>query len=278
VAEIVGAFAVGHAPNAPGDVERLGASSEFSPLFAGVSEHLEAVDPDVIVMFDTDHFATFFYDNLPTFAVGISDRTSGPGTDRWPGLPSYDNISVDKSLARFVHKEGVEHGFDLAASLEFGVDHSIVVPLHFLNPGMRRPIVPIWINGIAPPMPRAKRCFDLGGMVQSAVGAWPQDLRVAVVASGSISGDIGGPRARDHQPSAAADAAWMHQVLGRLSRGEVNELLNDATAERIAAAGNVSGELLNWIALLAVVGDHRPAFLESQLDSGFAYAAWRFDR
>jgi protocatechuate 4,5-dioxygenase beta chain len=115
-------------------------------------------------------------------------------------------------------------------------------------------------------------------MVQSAVGAWPQDLRVAVVASGSISGDIGGPRARDHQPSAAADAAWMHQVLGRLSRGEVNELLNDATAERIAAAGNVSGELLNWIALLAVVGDHRPAFLESQLDSGFAYAAWRFDR
>jgi aromatic ring-opening dioxygenase catalytic subunit (LigB family) len=278
MAEIVGAFAVGHAPNAPGDVERLGASSEFSPLFAGVSEHLEAVDPDVIVMFDTDHFATFFYDNLPTFAVGISEGTSGPGTDRWPGLPSYAHIPVDESLARFVHKEGIEQGFDLAASLEFGVDHSIVVPLHFLNPGMRRPIVPIWINGIAPPLPRARRCFDLGAMVQSAVAAWPEDLRVAVVASGSISGDIGGPRARDHQPSAAADAAWMHQVLGRLSRGEVTELLNEATTERMAAAGNVSGELLNWIALLAVVGNRRPAFLESQLDAGFAYAAWRFDR
>ncbi len=123
VAEIVGAFEVGHAPNAPGYVERLGASSEFSPLFAGVSEHLEAVNPDVIVMFDTDHFANFFYDNLPTFAVGISDRTSGPGTDRWPGLPSYDNISVEESLARLVHKEGIEHGFALAASLEFAVDH-----------------------------------------------------------------------------------------------------------------------------------------------------------
>lgn len=154
MAEIVGAFAVGHAPNAPGEVSRLGAGSEYAPLFAGVSEHLEAVDPDVIVMFDTDHFATFFYDNLPTFAVGIADHTSGPGTDRWPGLPSYDNIPVEESLARLVHKEGIEEGFDLAASLEFGVDHSIVVPLHFLNPGMRRPIVPIWINGIAPPIPR----------------------------------------------------------------------------------------------------------------------------
>jgi aromatic ring-opening dioxygenase catalytic subunit (LigB family) len=278
VAEIVGAFAVGHAPNAPGDVSRLGAGSEYAPLFAGVSEHLEAVDPDVIVMFDTDHFATFFYDNLPTFAVGIADHTSGPGTDRWPGLPSYENISVEESLARLVHKEGIEEGFDLAASFEFGVDHSIVVPLHFLNPGMRRPIVPIWINGIAPPIPQARRCYDLGTMVQTAIRSWPKDLRVAVVASGSISGDIGGPRARDHQPSAAADGAWMHQVLGRLSRGEVSELLNEATTERIAAAGNVSGELLNWIALLAVVGEHRPAFLEAQLDAGFAYAAWRFDR
>jgi hypothetical protein len=108
VAEIVGAFAVGHAPNAPGEVSRLGAGSEYAPLFAGVSEHLEAVDPDVIVMFDTDHFATFFYDNLPTFAVGIADHTSGPGTDRWPGLPSYDNIPVEESLARLVHKEGIE--------------------------------------------------------------------------------------------------------------------------------------------------------------------------
>ena len=54
--------------------------------------------------------------------------------------------------------------------------------------------------------------------------------------------------------------------------------LNEATTERIGAAGNVSGELLNWIALLAVVGEHRPAFLEAQLDAGFGYAAWRFDR
>jgi protocatechuate 4,5-dioxygenase beta chain len=277
MAEIVGAFATGHSPTAPGDVARLGTASEYSPLYAGVSEHLEAVDPDVIVIFDTDHFATFFYDNLPTFAVGVAEHTSGPGTDRWPGLPHYEEIVVERSLAALVHRSGIEQGFDLARSEEFGVDHSIIVPLHFLNPGMRRPIVPVWINGIAPPMPLAKRCFDLGATVRSTVESWPSDLRVALVASGSISGDIGGPRARDHQPSAAADPIWMEQVLRRLARGEVTELLNEATAERIAAAGNVSGELLNWIALLGAVGGRRPVFLESQFDAGFAYGAWRFD-
>jgi protocatechuate 4,5-dioxygenase beta chain len=277
VAEIVGAFAVGHAPTAPGDVARRGDGSEFSGLFGGVSEHLEAVDPEVLVVFDTDHFATFFYDNLPTFAVGVAEQTSGPGSDVWPGLPSYDHIPVAEALARQVHRSGIEQSFDLAATMEFGVDHSIVVPLHFLNPGMRRPIVPVWINGIAPPLPLAKRCYDLGQMVRDAIAAWPDDLRVAVVASGSISGDIGGPRARDHQPSASSDGAWMSEALGYIRHGRVDDLLNAATADRMVASGNVSGELLNWVALLGTIGERKPVFLESQFDAGFAYGAWRLD-
>jgi len=277
MAEIVGAFATGHAPTAPGDVARLGTGSEFGRLFGGVAEHLEAVDPDVLLLFDTDHFANFFYDNLPTFAVGIAERTGGPGTDVWPGLPSYDEIAVEQSLARHVHEDGIRQGFDLSATLEFSVDHSIIVPLHFLDPDMRRPIVPVWINGIAPPLPLAKRCLQLGAMVRSAVESWSSDLRVGIVASGSISGDIGGPRALNGRPSADSDAQWMGQVLRRLAEGEVDELLNEATSERIAAAGNVSGELLNWIAVLGIVGDRKPEFLESQFSDGFAYAAWRWD-
>lgn len=277
MAEIVGAFATGHAPGAPGDVARRGDESEYGKLFAGVNEHVDAVDPDALIIFDTDHFSTFFYDNMPTFAVGVAPQTSGPGMDRWPGLPNYDEIVIEESLARHIHKGGVESGFDLAATSEFGVDHSIIVPLHFLNPGMRRPIVPVWINGIAPPMPLARRCFALGAMVKSMVDSWPADLRVGIVASGSISGDIGGTKALDHQPAAAADTAWMSEVLGHLSAGEVDDLLNAATADRIAASGNVSGELLNWIALLGIVGDRKPQFLESQVHDGFAYGAWRFD-
>ena len=41
-------------------------------------------------------------------------------------------------------------------------------------------------------------------------------------------------------------------------------------------AGNVGGELLNWIAMLAFVGDRKPDFLETQMENGHAYAGWRW--
>jgi Catalytic LigB subunit of aromatic ring-opening dioxygenase len=277
MAEIVAAFAVPHMPNAPAEVDRLGPESETGRLYAAVREHVDAVDPDVLVVFDTDHFAMFFYDKLPTFSVGIASRTSGPGTDEWDGLTQYDDIPVDQGLARHVHGSGIREGFDLASSQEFTLDHSITVPMFFLNPEMRRPIVPIWVNGIAPPLPLARRCFALGMMVREAAQSWPVDLRVGVVASGAISGDIGGPRALDHSPGAGGDREWVELVERRIVKGEIDELLNDAAPERLAKAGNVTGEVLNWITLLGAVGDRRPVYYESQQGRGNAYAAWRWD-
>ncbi len=210
------------------------------------------------------------------FAVGVAERTAGPGTDDWPGLPSYQ-VTCHEPLGRYLHAAGVAAGFDLAVTEEFGIDHSIIVPLHFLNAGMRRPIVPVFVNGIAPPLPTARRCYALGAMVRDAIAAWPHPARVAILASGCLSGDIGGPRAIDGQPFAPADRDWVFQAVGRMARGEIDELLNDATAERLAAAGNVSGEMLNWIALLGAVGERKPRFLEPQPDGGNAYGAWRWD-
>lgn len=255
----------------------MGPASQTGQLYAAVREHVEAVDPDLLLLFDTDHFAHFFYDKLPTFSVGISDRTSGPGTDEWDGLQQYDDIPVEANLARHVHESGIGAGFDLASSFEFGVDHSITVPLHFLSPGLRRPIVPVWVNGIAPPLPLAKRCLSLGQMVRDAVESWRDDRRVAIIASGAITGDIGGPWALDHSPGSGGDQAWLDLVEERVTKGQISELLNEATPTRLAKAGNVTGEVLNWIALLGAVGDRRPTFYESQVGWGNAYAAWRWD-
>lgn len=172
---------------------------------------------------------------------------------------------------------GLGEGFDLARAEEFTVDHSITVPLHFLNRGNLRPIVPVWVNGIAPPLPSAKRCYALGQMVRSAVEAWPGTLRVGLVASGAISGDIGGPWSKPHRPDGEPDVEWVKHVVGRISNGEITELLNEATGARIRAGGNVTGEMLNWIALLGVVGGRTPRFLEPQVAGGNAYGAWRWD-
>jgi hypothetical protein len=282
MAEIVGAFGVPHMPNTPGQFAREGTSFEAGRLFMAVREHLEAVNPDVLVVFDTDHFATWFYDKMPTFAVGVAETTTGPGTDDWPGLVWYDEVPMHESLARHLHTEGVHHDFDLMLTEEFTIDHSIIVPLHFLNAEMqelrmKRPMVPIWINGIAPPFPRAQRCYALGEMVRQVIEAWPSTLRVGVVASGAISGDIGGPRARDGQPAAPPDEEWVKRVVGHMEKGEITDLLNEATQDRLLQSGNVTGEMLNWIALLGLAGGRTPRFIEPSLSGGNAYGAWRWD-
>ena len=60
-----------------------------------------------------------------------------------------------------------------------------------------------------------------------------------------------------------------------LAEGRYRELAQQATAARMAAAGNNSSELLNWIALTGAVGDTRPLYVE--VDGGSGYAVWELE-
>jgi hypothetical protein len=269
VAEIVAGIGVPHTPMFPEQVERDGPQCETAQLYRAVAQHLEAVQPDVLVVFDSDHLNTFFFNTLPTFCVGVAEQTEGPN-DSNARIPHYV-VPVAEGLARAIHQAGMRQGFDLAQSQEFQVDHSVLVPLHFLTPRMHIPIVPVFINGVAPPLPQARRCLALGQMVRDAIAAWPGPERVALLASGSFSLEVAGPRV------GLTDYDWMDTVLGHLRRARPRRLAQEATEARMLAAGNVSGELLNWIALLGAVGRRRPVFLEPQMSHGHAYGVWRWD-
>ena len=275
MAEIVAGFGVPHTPMFPALVAREGPQSETAQLYRSVADHLRAVEPEVLVIFDSDHLNTFFLDNFPTLSVGVSDHTSGPN-DGTPGLPRY-TLPVSESLAEHLLKSGLQHGFDLARTQEFEVDHSILVPLHFLTPDMRIPIVPIFVNGIVHPLPAARRCLALGQLVREAVEALPDRTRVAVLGSGSFSLDVGGPLSPRGTYSGVPDPDWARAIIDYLRAAQINDLLNAATSERLAGGGNVAGEVLNWIAMLGAVGDRKPRFLESQLELGHAYGVWRWD-
>ena len=276
MAELVGAFGVPHMPGTPLAV-REHPGGELDQLFSAVRHQVDSVDPDLLVVFDTDHFAMWYQQRLPVFAIGVAEQTCGPGTDDWPGLTSFDGIPVALNLGRHLYMCGLDHGFDLTLTEEFTVDHSITVPLEMLNPDMRRPMVPFWVNGIAPPLPLARRVYAAGKMVRAAIEALPGTARVGVIASGAISGDIGGPRALPGGPGGPPDEDWVRFAIKCLRDAAIDDLLNAATRERLQQAGNVSGEILNWIALLGAIGDRRPCLLEPQVSAGNAYAAWRFD-
>ncbi len=274
MAEIVAAFGVPHTPNFPALVKRQGPTCETALLYAEVARHLEAVQPDLLVVFDSDHLNTFFLDNLPTFAVGIAEKVVGPNDQT--AMPAY-TVPVDGKFATHLFARGIHSGFDLSLLQDFTIDHSILVPLHFLTPRMNIPIVPIFVNGLVEPLPLAKRCHALGQMVRDTIEGWPAKLRVAVLASGSFSLEIGGPRLKPGGRSGTPDPGWAKRVQSHMEQGRVNDLLNEATSERMLAAGNIGGELLNWVSMLGVIGDRKPRFMQPQLAQGHAYAAWRWD-
>lgn len=276
MAEIVCALGVPHTPNYPALVEREGPGCSVARLYGAVRDELEAVSPDAIVIFDSDHINTFFFDNWPTFAVGASETFTAPNDDNSAlprrGLPGH------AELGKTIHRDALAAGFDPSLSQRFEVDHSILVPLHFLTPGMNVPTVPVFINGLAPPLPAAKRCYALGEAVRAAVAAWPSDARVAVIGSGSFSLEVSGPRIRAGAfNSGVPDGEWVKQVCRYLAHGKIDELLEETTADRMARAGNVAGEILNWIAMLGVLGARKPSFVEPDVESGHAFAAWRWD-
>ena len=98
-----------------------------------------------------------------------------------------------------------------------------------------------------------------------------------MISFGSFSLEVAGPNAPGNQFAGPPDPGWADTVLGCLSRSATNELLEQATQERMLKAGNVAGELLNWVALLGVIGERRPKFLEPQREHGHAYGVWRWD-
>jgi protocatechuate 4,5-dioxygenase beta chain len=83
---------------------------------------------------------------------------------------------------------------DLAFSNELRIDHSITCPITTLRPQADLPIVPIYTNIFAPPLPQPKRFVAVGRTIRELVESMPGDQRVAVIGTGHLSLELGGPR------------------------------------------------------------------------------------
>lgn len=275
MAEVVGAVGVPHNPHFPRIVAQGGPmAEELARLYGEVTRHLRELAPDVLVFFTSDHYNIFFVESLPIFSIGVAESTYGPSDYR--ELAAYQ-IPIDSPLARRIQVHAVRSGFDVGMSQEFEIDHPVTVPLHFLTPRMDVPIVPVFVSGLMPPLPAARRCRALGATIRQALEQIPDNKRVVAVASGSFSLEIGGPRMSDTSHTGVPDPEWSERVVALLAAGKVDELVAEASEEQIGHAGNAGGELLDWIAMLGMFDPCPPAFLEAQHELGHAFAAWRVE-
>jgi hypothetical protein len=267
MAKLVAAVGVPHGPTLPDEVARAPGKLPAEALMKQVREQLEAAAPDVIIEVASDHLTNFFYNNLPSFCLGLVEEAEGPAETYCP-MP-HRVVRGQPALARAFLTYSLRSNFDMSATEELRLDHSILVPLHFLTPSMSIPVVPLYVNGLAPPLPRAQRCLALGRALRRFIEEWDGDQRVALLASGAFSLEVGGPK------MGVTDLEWVRTIKGLLEQGQYGTLARRATLQRMLAAGNVSGELLNWITVVGALGEARPVFV--QTERGRGYAAWRLE-
>lgn len=162
----------------PADDVRARVDEAFDRIHAFAAEF----DPTLVVVFAPDHYNGFFHDLMPPFAVGLAASAVGDyGTEAGP-------LAVDEQQALAVVRHVQQADVDMVFSRRMEVDHGAVQPLETLVGGIgARPVVPVFVNGVAGPFVPMRRIRRMG----QAVGEYLASLdeRVLVVASGGLSHD-----------------------------------------------------------------------------------------
>ena len=212
-------------------------------------ERLEQARPDALVVIAAEHFANFFMDNMPSFAVGMADFYDGPIED--PEWLRIDRVRVpgdrDDLSKRLI--EEIMQTSDVSYAEEWRLDHGIMVPLHFLTPRYDVPLVPMNVNCQGPPLTPLHRAWAFGEAVRRVADAVPE--RIAVLGTGGIS----------HWPatpdSGKINESWDRQFLDRWCRNEREELVGYDDLGVYAEAGQGGFEIRTFVAVSARPAAHR---------------------
>ena len=245
-------------------------------------------DPELIICFSPDHLNGFFYDLMPCFCLCMKAYAIGDYKSMAGDLPVPQDEARD--LAHFVLK----HGIDLAVSHQMQVDHGMAQPLEQIFGGLDRvPILPIFVNGFAPPLPSFKRVRLLG----EAVGKFAKILnrRTLFLASGGLSHEpplpkmesvkdpevlkflLGGgrnlsPEGRNARQERVINGAkrftedpnylhplnpfWDKQYMNMLEQGAFDELDALSNEEVTHLAGGSTHEAKSWLAAYSALAQY----------------------
>ena len=280
------------------DEVRSGVSRGFAALAATIRDF----DPHYVIQFSPDHFSGFFYELMPAFCVGTKADAFGD----WDTTAGPLDVPHDEAVALSRHQ--LRADFDVAQSHHMRLDHGFVQIWESLfGTATGLPIIPIFINCAAPPLPSFRRARQLG----EAVGrfALQSGKRVLLATSGGLSHDppipsfwksppevasrlldpqnptAGERAAREERTKVAGREAhagggailpvsgkWDRGFLDRLSAGLTGEFDDLHPEDMIAAAGRGGPGVLCWMAAMAALATAGPT--ESRLHFYEAIQGW----
>jgi aromatic ring-opening dioxygenase catalytic subunit (LigB family) len=249
MAQVVAAMALTHSPGLTGWFDRAPEDQrrEARRALDLLRDRLRAARPDVILLFSNDHLLNWPINNTPEYTVGIGAEHVGPADwyDEWLALEKY-RIPGHPAFARYLVNEGARRRLAFAYRRDMQFDDGVSVPMHYLNPEGDIALVPVTMNCTVPPIPTPTRAYEVGTTLREMVQAYPGAERVAVVATGGLSHEPGGPR------YFWVDEEFDRWFLDLLRQGDHAALLHECTLERMEAAGSGgTAELLAWMVALA---------------------------
>ena len=214
----------------------------FHSAYRAMGEAIAETKPDALIVVAAEHFANFFMNNMPAYAIGMADHYEGPIEDPdWLGIrPARAPGNADLSM-RLIQR--VMADVDVAFCEEWKFDHGVMVPLHFLTPSFNLPVIPVNINCQGPPLTPLARAWAFGEALRLACDELPE--RIALVGTGGIS----------HWPatpdSGKINEAWDQDFLDKWSRNDREALLAYTDEATYREAGQGGFEIRTFISVAA---------------------------
>jgi gallate dioxygenase len=249
MARIIGALASSHTPTIGFAWDR---NKRDDPAWAPIFQHYEPLrkwiddkKPDVMMFIFNDHVTSFFFDHYSAFALGIGETF--PVADEGGGPRAVPPAIGHPALARHIGQALMADEFDMSFFQDKPLDHGLFSPLSMLAPLNAKgewpaPIIPLLVGVLQFPIPSARRCYKLGQSLRRAIESYPEDLKVALVATGGLSHQVHGER------SGFNNTPWDMQFLELIEKDP--ERLCELTHAEYAEYGGFEGsEVIMWLVM-----------------------------
>jgi len=238
----------------------------------------------VVVIVGDDQEELFGPENTPVLSVYHGDEMvmhAAPGAPlaEWRqtmrlgyAMEDFNRFPVQSRLAIEIIQGLMDRDVDCASAsrvvdpAKAGFGHAFGFIIRRLFKGRTIPVVPVLLNTYYPPsVASPKRCFDIGRKLRAAIAQSPQDLRVAVIASGGLSHFV----VEEEFDRAIIDdlkrggGAFLQSLPRHAFRSGTSEVLN-----WILAAGAMDGQGVDWFEYIPL---YRSA---AGTGTGCAFLSW----
>jgi len=253
MARIIGGIGASHSPTI-GYAKDTNKRNDpaWKPIFEGfdvVRNWVNDKKIDVIFLIYNDHVTSFYFDHYPFFSMGIDDTyvPADEGGGPRDVAPAKGHLGLSQHIAMALAADE----FDMSFFQGKPVDHGFLSPLSMLSdengpwPGQ---VVPLQCGLLQLPIPSPRRMWKLGKSLRKAIESYPEDLNVAIMATGGLSHQVHGERA------GFINEDWDNAFLELLEK-DPQKLVNMRLADYVVNGGMEGAEVIMWLIMRGALSD-----------------------